>query len=252
MAAKTVLITGSSRGISLKFVEEYIKLGWNVVAAVRSPAKAEQVSKTRKAAISYPPRYASLLPYKIVQLDSADENSILSAAKELESESIDLLINNAGINLLGDLASSMEVDFIKQFEVNSIGPFLVTRAFIPHLKAAVAKNGSANVAQISSYAGSLTLNAGSMHGYRASKTALHMINSCLAIDLKSDNIGTFVVHPGYVATDMTGGVDLVMGDIVVKAISTDTSVHDLIKVIDNFTIANTGKFYNHTGDELPW
>ncbi|KAF1333224.1 Short chain dehydrogenase, partial [Globisporangium splendens] len=58
MAAKTVLITGSSRGISLKFVEEYIKLGWNVVAAVRSPAKAEQVSKTHKAAISYPPRYA--------------------------------------------------------------------------------------------------------------------------------------------------------------------------------------------------
>jgi NAD(P)-dependent dehydrogenase (short-subunit alcohol dehydrogenase family) len=43
MAAKTVLITGSSRGIGLKFVEEYVKLGWNVIAAARNPAKADQV-----------------------------------------------------------------------------------------------------------------------------------------------------------------------------------------------------------------
>uniref|UniRef100_K3XBW7 Short-chain dehydrogenase n=1 Tax=Globisporangium ultimum (strain ATCC 200006 / CBS 805.95 / DAOM BR144) TaxID=431595 RepID=K3XBW7_GLOUD len=239
MDAKTVLITGSSRGIGLKFVEEYIKLGWDVIATVRNPAKAEQL--------------AALSPYKIVQLDSADENSILSAAKELDGESIDLLINNAGILLGNDiLSSTTKEDLLKQFEVNSVGPFLVTRAFIPHLKAAVAKNGSANVTQISSFVGSITLNAGSMHGYRASKTALNMINSCLAVDLKSDNIGSFVVHPGYVATDMNGGVDLVMGGIVIKAISTDTSVGDLIKVIGNFTIANTGKFYNHTGDELPW
>jgi RNA-binding protein with serine-rich domain 1 len=195
---------------------------------------------------------AALTPYKIVQLDSADESSILSAAKELDGESIDLLINNAGISVPGDLASFTKADFIKQFEVNSVGPFLVTRAFAPYLKAAVAKNGSANVAQISSRVGSITLNAGSMHGYRTSKTALNMINSCLAVDLKSDNIGSFVVHSGYVATDITGGVDLVMGDIVVKAISADTSVSDLIKVFGNFTIANTGKFYNHTGDELPW
>jgi NAD(P)-dependent dehydrogenase (short-subunit alcohol dehydrogenase family) len=45
MDAKTVLITGSSRGIGLKFVEEYIKLGWDVIATVRNPAKAEQVPK---------------------------------------------------------------------------------------------------------------------------------------------------------------------------------------------------------------
>ena len=79
-----------------------------------------------------------------------------------------------------------------------------------------------------------------------------MINSNLAVDLKQHSIGAFVLHPGYVATDMTGGADLVMGDIVVKAISTETSVTDLIKVIGNFTIADTGKFYNHTGEPIPW
>uniref|UniRef100_K3W9D9 Uncharacterized protein n=2 Tax=Globisporangium ultimum (strain ATCC 200006 / CBS 805.95 / DAOM BR144) TaxID=431595 RepID=K3W9D9_GLOUD len=239
MAAKTVLITGSSRGIGLKLVEEYVKLGWNVIAAARNPAKADQL--------------AALSPYKIVQLDSGDEASVLRVAKELEGEAIDLLINNAGINVSGDLASTTKADLLKQFEINAVGPFVVTRAFIPHLKAAVAKHGSANVAQISSYVGSITLNVGTAYGYRTSKTALNMINSCLAFDLKNDNIGSFVLHPGYVATDMSrGGVDLVMGDVVLKAISTDTSVRDLISVIGNFTIADSGKFYNHTGEQLPW
>ena len=49
MAAKTVLITGSTRGIGLKFVGEYVKLGWNVIAAARDPAKADQVRTGLKA-----------------------------------------------------------------------------------------------------------------------------------------------------------------------------------------------------------
>uniref|UniRef100_K3XCT6 Uncharacterized protein n=1 Tax=Globisporangium ultimum (strain ATCC 200006 / CBS 805.95 / DAOM BR144) TaxID=431595 RepID=K3XCT6_GLOUD len=159
-APKTVLITGATRGIGLTLAEHYVRLGWKVIGAVRDPAAADK-------------------------LDSSDEASILNAAKALEGEAIDLLINNAGILLSsGTLAATTKDDLLKQFEVNSVGPFLVTRAFIPHLKAAVAKHGSAYVAQISSVMGSIGLNFGGYYGYRESKAAVNMINSSLAIDLK--------------------------------------------------------------------
>lgn len=178
-----------------------------------------------------------------MQLDSSDEASVVQAAKALEGEAIDLLINNAGIFSNGGLQDTTKDDLMKQFEVNGVGPFLVTRAFIPHLKAAVAKNGSAYVAQISSYMGSITLNGGGSYGYRASKTAINMINSGLAVDLKEHNIGAFVLHPGYVITDLTGH----KGDV-----TAETSVQGLIKVIATFSLADTGKFYDYMGKNLPW
>ncbi|GAB9473141.1 Short chain dehydrogenase [Globisporangium polare] len=228
-AAKTVLITGATRGIGLKLAEHYVKLGWKVIGAARDPAAADQLK--------------ALSPYKIVQLDSSDEASVVQAAKTLEGEAIDLLINNAGIFSSGGLEDTTKDDIMKQFEVNGVGPFLVTRAFVPHLKAAVAKNGEAYVAQISSYMGSITLNGGGFYGYRASKTAINMVNSSLAVDLKEHKIGAFVLHPGYVITDLTGH----LGDV-----TTETSVTGLIKVIATFSLADTGKFYDYTGKHLPW
>ncbi|KAF1333223.1 Short chain dehydrogenase, partial [Globisporangium splendens] len=238
MATKTVLVTGCNRGIGLQFVQEYIKLGWNVIAAVRDPATADELS--------------ALAPYKIVQLDIGDEESVLNAAKELDGEAIDLLINNAGIIMLENLANSSKANMLKLFEVNAIGPFLVTRAFIPHLKVAVTKNGSANVAQISSLVGSIDLNIGKNYGYPTSKAALNMISSSLAIDLKRDNIGVFILHPGYVNTRMTGGRDIVWHGNVMKAISTQSSAQDLIEVISKRTLEDTGKFYSYTGESIPW
>uniref|UniRef100_K3XCK0 Uncharacterized protein n=1 Tax=Globisporangium ultimum (strain ATCC 200006 / CBS 805.95 / DAOM BR144) TaxID=431595 RepID=K3XCK0_GLOUD len=238
MASKTVLVTGCNRGIGLQFVQEYIKLGWNVIAAVRDPTTADELN--------------ALAPYKIVQLDIGDEESVLNAAKELGDEAIDLLINNAGIIMLENLANSTKANMLKLFEVNAVGPFLVTRAFVPHLKAAVAKNGSANVAQISSLVGSIDLNIGKNYGYPTSKAALNMISSSLAIDLKHDSIGVFILHPGYVNTRMTGGRDIVWHGNVMKAISTQSSAQDLIEVISKRTLEDTGKFYSYTGESIPW
>uniref|UniRef100_K3WS12 C-factor n=1 Tax=Globisporangium ultimum (strain ATCC 200006 / CBS 805.95 / DAOM BR144) TaxID=431595 RepID=K3WS12_GLOUD len=212
-APKTVLITGATRGIGLTLAEHYVRLGWKVIGAVRDPAAADK-------------------------LDSTDEASILSAAKALEGDAIDLLINNAGIFSSDGLGSATKSELMKQFELNSVGPFLVTRAFIPHLKAAAAQRGSAFVVQISSYMGSIQQNVdGGCYGYRASKAAVNMINSSLAIDLESNNIGAFVLHPGYVITDLTGH----KGNV-----TTDTSVTGLVSVIDKFTLADSGKFYDFT------
>ncbi|TMW66295.1 hypothetical protein Poli38472_004060 [Pythium oligandrum] len=228
--SKTVLITGASRGIGLTFTKHYVQAGWQVIAAARNPLAASELQ--------------ALTPYKIVQVDVADEETILNAAKELEGEAIDLLINNAGMLERETLDNTNKSDVMRQFEVNAVGSFLVTRAFVTHLKAAAAKNGLAKVANLSSRLGSITLNDnGGLYGYHASKAALNMINKSLAVDLKPSNIATVVYHPGYVATDMNK-----FQGVVQQA----DSVRGLTTHIEGTTLEHTGKFYDFEGNDLPW
>ncbi|EEY53338.1 uncharacterized protein PITG_06983 [Phytophthora infestans T30-4] len=82
---------------------------------------------------------------------------------------------------------------MREFEVNTVGPFLLTRAVLPNLRLAVAAHGQAFVAQITSRMGSIADNgSGGSYGYRASKTALNMVTQSLSLDLQSEKIGCFV------------------------------------------------------------
>uniref|UniRef100_K3X1Y9 C-factor n=1 Tax=Globisporangium ultimum (strain ATCC 200006 / CBS 805.95 / DAOM BR144) TaxID=431595 RepID=K3X1Y9_GLOUD len=231
MAAKTVLITGCNRGIGLAFTEHYVKQGWKVIASTRSVEKTSQELK-------------DLAPWKLIPIDTSDEQSILSAAEALKDTPIDLLINNAGILEHKDLESTTKEDLMRQFEVNAVGPFLTTRAFLPNLRSAVKANGSAFVVQTTSRMGSITDNSsGGFYGYRASKTALNMITSSLAIDLKNEKIGCLLVHPGYVATEMVFN----KGNVTPKE-----SVANLTKIIENATLEDSAKVFHFEGYVLPW
>lgn len=193
----------------------------------------------------------SLPLFKTVQLDTSDEQSILNAAKELEGVPIDLLINNAGVFVVHDFATTTKEDLMKHFEVNTVGTFLVTRAFLPNLKLAAAQNDSAIVASILTLLASNVskdlkpdiYGGGSFYGYRSSKAALNRLNNSLAIDLASDKIIAVVVHPGHVATDMTGGVGV---------IQPKESVEGMIKAIGNVTFNDSGKFIDYEGGIVPW
>lgn len=113
---------------------------------------------------------------KIIQVDTSDEDSIIATAEQLKDEPIGLLIDNAGIG--GETDSTRPLRMMKQFEVNTIGPFLMTRAFLPNLKLVAAKSGSAKVVHVSSRMGSIACtDIGGLFGYRASKVALNMVTS---------------------------------------------------------------------------
>ncbi|TMW58983.1 hypothetical protein Poli38472_007128 [Pythium oligandrum] len=227
----TVLITGSSRGIGLALAAEYQAAGWNVIAAARNPAKAEQLQ--------------SLNVYKTIQLDVADEASILRAAEELNGEAIDLLINNAGIAYPDFFLTETKERLMQTLEVNTVGPFIISRAFLPHLKAAVAVNGSAKIAQISSSMGSITQSTGELlhPSYRASKTALNMLNNVIAHSVKDEKIATVVLCPGFVDTDINGHTGY---------LKPSESASMVAKNIANLTLEDTGKFVNHEGTTIPW
>ncbi|KAI8828742.1 hypothetical protein BJ741DRAFT_625459 [Chytriomyces cf. hyalinus JEL632] len=231
-APKTVVITGSSRGIGRALTEYYISNGWNVIATARNATSLAQIHPNAHA---------------IHSLDTADAASINAFSAKLDpSQPVHLLINNAGI-LLDDTLHSIEKSLLmQQFETNAVGPLLLARALIPNLKLATAAGSPALVANISSMWGSIAENDGDHYGYRASKTALNSFMKSLSIDLKPENISVISMCPGWVKTDMapTG------------AISTNESVAGMSSVISNAMadskLSMSGGYFRRNGDTIPW
>ncbi|MFK8013765.1 MAG: SDR family oxidoreductase [Marinicellaceae bacterium] len=218
---KTALITGANRGIGLELAKQLQVKDYQVIVACRESS----------------PELEALNCQVETNFDVADEQSVKSLAQKLSSIQLDLLINNAGI-LDSMSLDSLNYDSIRQqFEVNTLGPLRVTENFLPHLS-----NGS-KVAIITSRMGSIADSSGGQYGYRVSKTAVNMVGSCLAHDLKDQGISVALLHPGYVRTGMTGNNGL---------INTDESANGLIQRIEQLNIDNTGGFWHTDGTELTW
>ncbi|MCS7002074.1 MAG: SDR family NAD(P)-dependent oxidoreductase, partial [Dehalococcoidia bacterium] len=168
-------------------------------------------------------------------------------------DALDLLVNNAGIGAarsphraaLADLGSLERARMIEMLNVNAVSPILVTQALRDLLIAA----GGAKVLVVSSNIGSLGLKAsGGRHAsgryaYGASKAALNYMTIGLANDLAKDGVIAVAIHPGYVRTDM-GGPD------ATEAV--DESVARMLAIIDRVTPADSGAFFNYTGERLPY
>ncbi|OQR92090.1 short chain dehydrogenase [Thraustotheca clavata] len=229
--SKVVLITGASRGIGLEFAKHYKANGWRVIAAVRNPATA---TKLQELAVD-----------QIVALDVVNEESVVAAAREIGAKTpINLLINNTGIYEGGSLEKTTKEDLVRQFEINSVGPLTVTKAFLPNLQLAAQKNEQAIFAYITSKMGSIDVNkSGGSYGYRASKAALNSIVKCLSIDLAPLGIVTLLLHPGYVQTDLTGH----RGDLTVAQ-----SIEAMSSTLEKVAAKDNANFYDIDGTLLPW
>jgi NAD(P)-dependent dehydrogenase (short-subunit alcohol dehydrogenase family) len=236
---KTILITGANRGIGLGFVKEYAKAGWRVLAACRHPKQAEELNVL-----------ATMRPYQTItvfELDIGDEASIKKLAQELAQETIDVLLNNAGV-LVGvnndkfgkQLGRLQQADLIESFKINSIGPLLLTQALVEPL----ARASNSKVININSGLGSIADNVeGGMYGYRASKSALNAFTKNLALELREKNIIVISLAPGWVKTDM-GGQN--------AELTVEESVSKMQALISELGMVDTGKFFDYTGDEREW
>ena len=230
----TVLITGANRGIGLEFCRQYADEGWRVLACSRDPDRADALA-----------RLAALYPGLIAlhTLDVADHAQIGRLAQELGSESIDLLINNAGIYHDSDTRGFGHTDYeewLQAFRINTMAPLKMAEAFAPHL----ARGKQKIIVAITSKMGSIADNAGGgSYLYRSSKAALNMVVKSLAIDLKPGGIIAVVFHPGWVQTDM-GGPDAM--------ISAAQSVFGMRQMISRLTSADSGKFFGYDGQEILW
>ena len=225
--AATVLITGANRGIGLELARQYSEAGWQVIGTARQPDRATELANLNNA--------------RVVQLDVTEQDSVVRLANELSGQSIDLLINNAGILPMMRTVADIDID---QFEyalaVNSTGPVRVTQALLPNLRSGQQKK----IINITSNLGSITDNThGGFYGYRESKAALNMFTRSLAADLRPEGFICIVMHPGWVQTDMGGA----SAPVPVKE-----SANGIRSVVDNLAPEDSGKFWIFNGEQTPW
>jgi NAD(P)-dependent dehydrogenase (short-subunit alcohol dehydrogenase family) len=231
---KTTLITGANRGLGLEFSRQYAADGWLVLACSRHPDKSEALSKLAD-------EYPDLV--KIQALDVADLAQIDRLAQLLAHESIDLLVNNAGIYPDSGAKGFGHTDYEKwldAFRVNAMAPLKMAEAFSRQ----IARSELKTIATISSKMGSIADNtSGGNYLYRSSKTAVNMVVKSLAFDLKPSEVIAVALNPGWVKTDM-GGPNAM--------ITAAQSVSGMRQVIGGLGLADSGKFINYDGQLIAW
>jgi len=217
----TVVITGCNRGIGLELARQMHARGDKVIGVCRK--QSAELAK---------------LDIQVIEgIDVAEADDVEKLAAELKGTTIDILLNNAGI-LRRDSFGSLDYDeMMLQFRVNALGPLRVTEALSQNLA-----DGS-KVAIVSSRVGSIDDNgSGGNWGYRTSKTAVNMIGTNLMHEFKPRGIAVALLHPGLVATEMTGG----------QGVSPEDAAAGLIDRIEELTLETSGGFWHAEGYRLPW
>ncbi len=178
---KNVMITGSSSGYGLETARFFHAEGWNVIATMRKPNQ------------DVLPRSERL---RVIALDVTDEQSIATALEA--AGPIDVLVNNAGIGVVGAFEATPMSHIRKVFNTNTFGVMAMTQAVMPQFRAqnsGVVVNVTSSVTLVS-----MPLAA----AYTASKMAIEGFTGSLAHELAGFNIRAKLVEPGYAPTTRFG------------------------------------------------
>jgi len=180
IAGKTVLVTGANRGIGRALVEEALRRGaMRVYAGTRQPSAHSDGRVTP------------------LTLDVTDAAQIQAAIETVES--LDILINNAGVSPFDDLSDRRVLE--RQLAVNLFGPYDVTQAFLPLLT--LSRGAIVNILSLSSLAAVPFSPA-----YSISKAAAFSLSQSLRTLLAGRGVSVHRVLPGPVDTDMTRDLDV--------------------------------------------
>lgn len=174
---KTLLITGSSSGYGLETARFFLSQGWNVIATMRTPRR-------------------DLLPesdrLRVIALDVTKSESIKDVIDSCGP--IDVLVNNAGIGLIGALEAASMEKVREIFETNTFGVMAMTQAVIPQMR-------DRRDGLIINVTSSVTLAPMPLVSiYSASKMAVDAFTASLSFELAGFNVRAKLVQPGYAPT----------------------------------------------------
>ncbi|MBF4486272.1 SDR family NAD(P)-dependent oxidoreductase [Flavobacterium sp. CSZ] len=196
--AKTIFITGASRGFGRIWTEAFLKRGDNVVATVRNPETLKELTKEFSS---------NLLVLKLDVTDKSESFKAIAAAKKHFGK-IDVLINNAGFGHIGAVEELNEKDVRAQFETNVLGSLWTIQAILPIMR----QQNSGQIIQLSS---ALGLNTVSLMGlYSASKFAVEGLIETLAGEVNGFGIKTTILEPGGFSTDFFGTTSLALSESI--------------------------------------
>jgi len=215
----TILITGAGRGLGLELARQYREDGWRVIGTARK----------------------SVAGADMMTLDVTNFTDVKQLTSRLKGVPIDVVFCNAGISGkrgMG-LGSFDYADWENVLRVNLLGAAAVVEALIDNVAASERKI----VALMSSRLGSITESSGMTLPYSTSKAALNLLAKGLAATLAPRGIIVVALSPGWVKTDMGGPS---------AALTPETSVRGLRKVLGNLRAQDSGKFLSYDGSAIPW
>jgi NAD(P)-dependent dehydrogenase (short-subunit alcohol dehydrogenase family) len=184
-----VLITGCSSGIGLETALTFARSGHKVYATMRNLDRATTLRQRMEA---------EKLPGSILQMDVDSDESVATTIAQVQSRegTLDVLVNNAGIERLGSIEETPWKDLRAAMETNYFGALRCIRACMPEMR----KRRSGWIVNVSSVAGKISPSP--LSPYSASKYALEAISEALAQEGKPFNIRVAIVEPGIIATPM--------------------------------------------------
>jgi NAD(P)-dependent dehydrogenase (short-subunit alcohol dehydrogenase family) len=182
----TVLITGSSTGFGYLTALGFARQGHTVFASMRNLDKAGPLQEVAAG---------EGLDLTVIQLDVTDAESVERAVKEvLAAGPLDVLVNNAGIELRSSIEDAGDAEILAQLDTNVLGLVRVTRAVLPSMR----EHRAGVIVNISSIAGLVARPFGGF--YSASKHAVEAISEALHFELAEFGVRVAIVEPGQFAT----------------------------------------------------
>jgi NAD(P)-dependent dehydrogenase (short-subunit alcohol dehydrogenase family) len=192
---KTAIVTGSSNGFGLLSVLELAKSGFHVIATMRKVDRGLSLLHMAKGL-----ELSSSI--QIETLDVTSKESIQEFKTVLEKlDSVDVLVNNAGMAIGGFCEELSVEDYRRQFETNFFGVIAVTQAVIPFMRA----NSKGRIINMSSISGRIGFPG--LSPYTASKHALEGFSESLRLELTPFGIDVVLIEPGSYKTNIWAGMD---------------------------------------------
>lgn len=177
-----VIVTGAGGGFGKLIVQELSKNGFAVIGTLRDVQNRNRDAKAE----------LERMGARVIEMDVTSNSSVTGAISQAVQSmgKIDVVINNAGVGVLGLQETFTPEDFQKLFDINVFGVQRVNRAIIPHFR----KNGDGLLVHVSSLLGRITV---PFYGpYNASKWALEALAENYRTELSASGIESCIVEPG--------------------------------------------------------
>jgi NAD(P)-dependent dehydrogenase (short-subunit alcohol dehydrogenase family) len=187
-----IVITGAGRGIGMAAALMLARSGHSVIATMRDSAGSPELEGTAMS---------ERLPIQIERMDVDSDESVSDCFSRIQASStVDVLVNNAGVERLGSVEETSLGNFRACMETNYFGAIRCIQAVIPRMR--VRRHGT--IINVSSVAGRIS--AAPMTPYTASKFALEALSEALAQEVKPFGIRVAIVQPGITDTRMARNV----------------------------------------------
>jgi 3-oxoacyl-[acyl-carrier protein] reductase len=209
---KTIVITGTRKGIGQALAQHYVSEGWRVAGCSRGEASIKHVN------------------YRHFELDVSDENAVVEMARTLHSDygQVEALLNNAGIASMNHALLTPASTVNRILQTNVLGTFLFCREMAKLMR----RTKTGRIVNFTTVAHPLNLEGEAI--YAASKAAVESLTRILARELAELRITVNAIGPTPIETDLIRGVPQAKMDALIarQAIQRLGEVRDVINAVD--------------------